>query len=196
MASMEDRARLIRESMLKQAEREAADIRAEADAFHKSEMASLEDEVLARMHGKITSEVAAIKGNSLRQAAQYELDLRKEALARREELSLKVFASVRGKLLDYVSGEGYRKALLAQLRELADKFAGSSVGLREPDLDLADEISEILGSDARIKADPSIRIGGFTLTNRESRLFYDGTLDTKLADAKRWFYENSGLKAV
>lgn len=196
MATIEDRARLIRESMLGQAKKEASAIREKADAFRKEELARLEDQVLAQIYKKIKSDVAALQNATIREVAQYELEQRRRSLGRREELAALVFAAVRSKLLDYANTEEYRAALLEDIGEHADEFEGCRIGVREADLGLSALIREKMGQESKVVQDPSVRIGGFTLTHQGKRLFYDGTLDARFLQSKSWFYENSSLEAV
>lgn len=194
MASLEDRARVIRDSMLRQASQEAKAIRDKAEALSREEIEGFEDETLRQMHDKIKNEVAAIRGQQAYKIAQYEIALRQDALKYREELEKLVFASVRGRLLDYLSTPEYKKRLEMQIREKSDQFAGCRVQLREADLGLSEMACDILGPGTVVEADPSIKIGGFKLIDEQNGLFYDGTLDTKLQECKPWFYEHSGLK--
>ena len=195
MATIEERFKMIEDSILREATGRVETLNAQRDNFRKNAMEKAENEILKEMYGKIQDEISDIRGDATRTVARKESQARQNLLLRREEITKAVFQTVKTRLLAYAKTEEYKEFLLKLCKTMAEKYPleNSVVLLRREDYPLAAQMDKIFGGKCRIMADDAIQIGGLKLMNQSVGIFVDETLDGRLEDQKPWFYSNSGL---
>lgn len=195
MATIQERAKMIEESVLSQAEQKAAALRKQADDFKAKTLKEAEEEVLRDLYNKIQEEVSDIQSTATRSVSRQETQARHDLLLKREEITKEVFHQVRQRLMSYTKSSSYSRWMLDQARDLASHHPldNSTVLLRPVDYHFAVEFDKLFGQKCHIIADENIHIGGFQMMNQGAGIFVDKTLDSRLEDLKPWFYSHSGL---
>lgn len=195
MATIEERFKLIEQSIMREAQERASALDAQKDNYRKNALAKAEDQILKEMYGKIQDEITDIKGSATRTVAKQEQHSRQSLLLRREEITRAVFVAVKARLVAYAKTEEYAEFMMALCKDMAGRYPleNSVVLLRRDDYHMSAEMDKIFGGKCRIMADEAIQIGGIKLMNQSVGIFVDETLDGRLEDQKPWFYSNSGL---
>lgn len=195
MEKMNEKMRMIGASITDQAKAERSRIIEEAVRLRERELAACKEELIESMFRREQQQARAVRQKTVTDKAKAELRAHRELLARREELSLSVFAAATARLHEYAQTPEYRQKLLDGLRALAGTYdpAACTVYLREADTSLAAEIAGVLPG-AKVAADKSVKIGGFKLLCEEAGVLVDETLDSRLEERKPWFRMNCGLK--
>lgn len=195
MATIEERFKMIENSILREAQEQVSTLDVQKENFRKSAFSKAEDEILKEMYGKIQDEISDIRGNATRTVARKEQKARQDLLLRREEITKAVFLTVKNRLTAYAKTPEYGDFMLKLCQEIAKHYPleNSVVLLRRDDYHMSAEMDKIFGGKCRIMADETIQIGGVKLMNQSVGIFVDETLDGRLEEQKPWFYSNSGL---
>ena len=179
------------------AEQQKAKITAEIEEYTAQKIEQATDSGIKDAYELIRHNVSTRKAALLKDAAQQEYAMRSELFAERERIRTEVFEKAAEKLKTYTEDESYHDALIRSAKAISPLTGGEActVFLKGDDLRYADEIAGIL-LNAAVKADERIMIGGLKVFCTSKHIEVDDTLDTKLAEQKRWFAEHSGLKVV
>ncbi len=181
------------------AEEQRKKIEQEVEEFKKRELDEAESEVLAEAYRMIQKEMAEMRGRITREIAHREMDARRALLEKRGEITRKVFAAAREKLLDFAGSAEYGALLEKFARALGPVFRGSETAvifLKPSDMAYRDRVAQAYGGPCEIRPDAGIAIGGLRAQDSARGLAADETLDAALEDQLEWFEENSGLAAV
>lgn len=138
-----------------------------------------------------TADFAAQDGIEAEKKAE---ELKRNALNVRTEITEKVFNAVIGMLHDFTSSDRYASFLKNSAAQMV-KICGDApvtVFMREADASFADTIKSVSPT-VSVKTDNAIEIGGLYGVCEEKRLKLNDLLETRLAEQRDWFYENSGL---
>ncbi len=129
--------------------------------------------------------------------AQKTQQAQKELFLKRLEMTDKIFAMAKEKLIRFTDTNDYREKLIRSSKEIAELFSGKNcvIYLSEKDMDKADLIKSAF-ENAEIAVDNTIVIGGIKGYCADMNIVADETIDTKLYAQKDWFIENSGLKVL
>lgn len=197
MAKMDDRMELIGSAILSQAQQEARDLIDKANETREREISRCEEEIVDGMFGKVQGKATHIRLESMKTTARDQLEAHRTLLMHRTRKTDAVFASVKARLIEYAKTPEYKESLLKLAAVLKDKYdhSTSTVFVSEADIELGGQIAEALGS-TNVKADSTIKIGGFKLRNSKSGILVDETLDECLDEQKPWFLQSCGLKIM
>lgn len=197
MAKMDDRMELIGSAILGQAKQEARDLIDKANATRDHEISAFEEDIVNNMFGRVQTKAGNMRLKTIKSIAKNQLEAHRTLLLHRCEKTEEILGNVRENLVNHAKTAKYKNALLKRAGDLKDKYdhSGSVIIVAEKDMPLAGEIKEILGG-GTVKADPSIRLGGFKLLNRKAHVLIDETLDERLDEQKAWLLENCGLKIL
>lgn len=195
MAKMDDRMELIGSAILGQAQQEARDLIDKANATRENEISAFENEIVDSMFGKVQAKAGNLRQTSTKSIAKSRLEAHRALLSHRNEKIGTVLDNVRKRLIDYAETPQYKDSILKRAGELKDEYdhSGSVIMVSEKDVSFAEVIKKTLGS-GTVKADPSIKLGGFRLRNEKAHILLDETLDERLDEQKLWLLENCGLK--
>lgn len=124
-------------------------------------------------------------------------DGQRKLFLERAEMTDSVFKKAEERLIEFTKTNEYTEKLVESAKAIAGVFGseGCTLYLKAEDMDKADSIKALFGN-AEIEADKSIKIGGIKGYCSAMRIVADETLDTKLANQKQWFIENSGLSVL
>lgn len=197
MAKLDERMQLIGDAIISQAQSEAKEIIQKATAIRDKEIAECEDNIVRDMFDKVQKQSAALRQESIKNAAKSQMEAHRSLHLRRNELTEQVFSNTREKLLKYADTSDYRAALLKDAAALKDVYdhTASTVYVRKSDLPLAGEITAALGG-GNVAVDASIKVGGFKLRNEKAKTLVDETLDGRLEAQRPWFLQNCLMKTM
>lgn len=175
------------------AENEKQATLAELSAKKEEQFSKIEDQLLRECYHTIQSEIAKIRNQSQLVLSEETQKSRRQLLERRQQIEEAIFAAAEEKLLSYTSGEEYRLRLKKELTEAGAPYRTlpCTLFLRRSDLPLSEELCSLF-TQCRVEAG-NIRLGGFILRCDEKHISIDGTFDSRLAQKREEFKQNSGL---
>ena len=165
----------------------------ELSAKKEEQFSKIEDQLLRDCYHTIQSEIAKIRNQSQLVLSEETQKSRRQLLERREQIEESIFSAAEEKILSYTKSEEYRIRLKKELTDASVPYRTlpCTLFLREEDLHLADELCCLF---EQCHAEPgNIRLGGFILRCDEKHIRIDGTLDSRLAQKREEFKQNSGL---
>lgn len=134
-----------------------------------------------------------IRSKYIRETSKAELEMKKQTLGTREELTAKLFDSVIKKLEEFVKTEEYPKLLEKRLKEETD-LEGASICLAPRDMGLAKRLKKACGG-ITVTADDSVRYGGFFILRPSKGTVADRTFDCVLKEQQSLFSSKNILLA-
>ncbi len=147
----------------------------------------------------LVKELAEMRDRIMRDMSHREMDSRRELLAKRQEISEKVFERAEKALLEYTEKAEYASLMERYAANIAKVLTepGTVVYVKAGDeKKYKEQIEKAFGAAVTITADNKIKIGGLRAENAAMRLVADETLDSILASKRGWFEENSGMAVV
>lgn len=197
MAKLDERMELIGSAITSQAHQESRSIIEKANTLKQNELAAFEEHLIEKMFGEVQPQTRAVRQKAIKDKAQAEVKAHRDLLIHREESTTIVFAQCRARLQEYSGTPAYKAALLDDLRPWADRWdhATTTVSLRKEDMDFAPDIQAILPG-CQVAESTAIKLGGFTLLNREASIAVNETLDNRLEEQKPWFLQHCGMQVL
>ena len=118
----------------------------------------------------------------------------RKLMAKRQELSDRIFTSVKEKLQEFVNSETY----VAFMEKKANVFGtygyeGVTLYVRKEDMQYASNLQNAFGNACNVQVDDEIVLGGIRLECPTNGRMIDETFDTVIDEQREWFYTNSGL---
>ena len=195
MASLQERAKRIEADIMEHATSEKEKYLQEAADYKRRELEKAENEVLNESYEKIQDAVAEIRTRTAHMIAKKDYEAKRELFIKRMEMSDKVFAQVKEKLISYTKTPAYEERIAKSVKQLVEKYPLEGCELRFAPHDnvLAEKAAKAFGHGCTVAEDRDIVIGGFVLVHRGQGIYLDETLDSALEEQKTWFYQNSGL---
>lgn len=167
-------------------------VMAEADQHKKAALAEHHEKVMDEYFDYMQKQVKEIESDVRQRISWAELDAQRELLLYRNQLSDKVFSSVKSALLSFTETDDYSVYLSEHIRKSIEtsKLGSVSILLRKEDLALvrADQFPA-----ASVTKDDSIRLGGFVLLDEENGVIIDESFDSRLEELTSYFNQTSGL---
>lgn len=121
----------------------------------------------------------------IRETSKAELELKKEALRTREELTAALFEGVIKKLEKFRQSEEYPKLMERRLSEETD-LEGASLSVAPDDMRFADRLGKAAGG-ITVTADDSVKHGGYYLLRSNRGTVADKTFDCVLREQQSLF---------
>ncbi len=195
VASLQERAKRIEADIMEHATSEKEKYLQEAADYKRRELEKAENEVLNESYEKIQDAVAEIRTRTAHMIAKKDYEAKRELFIKRMEMSDKVFAKVKEKLISYTKTPAYEERIAKSVKQLVEKYPLEGCELRFAPHDnvLAEKAAKAFGHGCTVAEDRDIVIGGFVLVHRGQGIYLDETLDSALEEQKTWFYQNSGL---
>lgn len=154
----------------------------EADAIIAAASASAE-EARERSLGDSRKRLS---GKYVRMVSKAELDMKKEILLCREELTHRLFENVCEKLDAFRNTSEYEK-LMAESLSGEDSLENAEVLFAPRDSALSDKLSKQFGGTTRFGTDDTIKFGGYYILRREKGTVTDKTFDCALKEQQALF---------
>ncbi|MGE0003887.1 MAG: hypothetical protein AB7S88_05460 [Candidatus Izemoplasmatales bacterium] len=114
---------------------------------------------------------------------------------KRLELLNLVFEEVKDQVLAFVKSAPYKEELKRKIASLSDVFGEDEVvfSIAKGDKMAKTAIEESHLGKSKVEETESIALGGFFARVIEKGVEIDETIDFRLEDKRRWFYEKSNL---
>lgn len=143
----------------------------------------------------VKSKNAQTESTLKREIAHEKLDAHRSVLAKRTEITNRIFDNVRNELNKFCETSKYKAYLLGMLQKFSkdNTYKNVQIKLCKRDMCFSDDIKKLLGSDTVVTESLDVSIGGFIAVDSESRSYYDETLSQKLSEQHSYFIENSGF---
>ena len=195
MDTLENNINLILDEISSLAQEERLAISKQAEDFQEKELSRVKESIEQGAERKIQDDMDEIIESAKRQIAQFDNDQKQKLLNHREELIQRVFATVGKKLSEYTYTDKYEQEILAKVTEAGANHSleNSIFQMTKRDSALYEKIKEAFGMPGEVKSDVTVEIGGFKLVNLQQGILIDETLDNRLQEQKRWFYQNCDL---
>lgn len=182
----------LKKIVIADAESRAADIVAEAKAAEKAAVRAAKLKARTEAQKLETERKAAIKARSQNAISDYEADCKKRLMDERSRIRAEVESRLKERLAAFSATAEYGKLLTKKLSELSEKL-GDDV-CAEYAGDAAKSALAAVLPRAEAKESARITLGGCVVTDRESGIEYDLTLDAGFESAAERFPEISGLE--
>lgn len=194
-SSLESLIKYFEAEIKRMSDADIAKLKKEIDADKQKELARMELEVQHQVSLSLGVELQDVKEKYRMDVNALLAENAAKLHERRSEIAEEVFASVTDKIREFVSGPDYPGHLEAKLSEVRALFPGESltVTVGKGDAKAEGSVRKILGAEASVISDDSIRLGGFRAHGNRSLREIDETFDFKLEQKKEWFYANSRL---
>ena len=130
----------------------------------------------------------------VRDISRAELEMKKEVLRRREELTDEMFSVIKERLISYHNDPKYVDMLIKNLLLLRISD-GAEVFLAPEDMKYADTLKKAIRSENVVfSPDERIKFGGISVYNKDSGTIFDKTFDMAVEEQRRLF-ANSNIFA-
>lgn len=139
-------------------------------------------------------EISKIQSDAALRAAEYESEKRLSLAGLRNELSDGIFDEITLKIKDFTKSSEYSDFLKKSAERLAAVIGSEIIFYIRPcDMIYAGALNEI-AENAEIREDRQILLGGIIATDKNNTLRADDTLDSRLSNEKKAFFENADFK--
>lgn len=176
------------------AEKKKSAVVAETKEILDSERAAMETAARKAADDYTKARSAEIKRETGKRISENAAECRKAVFNKRNEIAQKTLGAVSEKLKAFTESEEYKAFLLNSAKNILEAFGSGSVTLllSPEDMKFAALLCENFAG-ISVSEDSTIKIGGVKGINSTVTLLIDDTLDSRLANQKKWFEENSGL---
>ncbi len=164
---------------------------AEREAQQEAEQILLEAETRCRADAEhtVAKARARITAKYQKRMSQIGYNGKTALLSRRQTLLMGLFDALREKLTAFTASEDYLPWMKKLLSENAPE-ENATVLLREADLPMQQELSQVVTVPVSFRADPTILLGGLSVLSADGRRCRNHTLDEAYAEQLRNFYRN------
>ena len=129
----------------------------------------------------------------VRDISKAELEMKKEILRRREELTDEIFDVVKKRLISYHNDPKYVDMLIKNLLLLRISD-GAEVFLAPEDMKFADTLKKAIRSENVVfSPDENIKLGGISVYNKDSGTISDKTFDMAVEEQRRIFANSNAF---
>ena len=148
----------------------------------------------AEFESRADYETSLLRTQTNREVARLHADVRRAAVAHREEIVKAVFDRAAETLCAFCDSEEYAQKLKNCIVSLSARIGeGTTVFVCARDLDKAKEICVSLPNVAKVCVRDDIRIGLAAACNAQGTLFLEDTFDSRLSAQRDVFLQESGL---
>ena len=167
-------------------DKQVKDILDDARSQSGSIIAAAERSAAEAKQRRVDDNSKMISNKYVRMVSKAELDMKKQVLIAREELTHELFDKVRERLAAYRGTEEYAKQLCAACASEND-LENAQICLAPEDMHLKDKIIAAVGHDVDVAADDSVKLGGFLVLRREQGTVTDRTFDCAFREQQSLF---------
>lgn len=173
----------------------AAEIKQRAELLREQELERNKDVQLEKSYNYIQAKSSDIQKKYKREVATFGLQKKRELLLKRQEIADRVFNNVTDMLVHFTTTPEYKEYLLSSIKKFADgsDLKSVEIHLNEKDLSFKTEIEKLFKGSVTVLKSDDVVIGGFIASNSELGLYFDETIEQRLADQRTFFMQNSQL---
>lgn len=122
----------------------------------------------------------------VRMVSKAELEMKKEVLIRREQLTESLFEQVKAKLAEFTAGEEYENLLCSAISSESD-LEDAKICVAPRDMRFVGKLRDAAGDKTEICEDDSIIYGGFYILRNDKGTITDRTYDCSLKEQQSLF---------
>ena len=137
---------------------------------------------------KLSDTKKMLSGKYVRMISKAELDMKKQVLLCREELTKTLFDNIRKQIAEYRTSEQYADSMCAMIAKEGD-MKGAQICIATEDMGLS------AGEGASVAADDSVKLGGYLVLRREQGTVTDRTYDCALKEQQSLFASRNLMTA-
>lgn len=143
---------------------------------------------------KLSDTKKMLSGKYVRMISKAELDMKKQVLLCREELTKTLFDNIRKQIAEYRTSEQYADSMCAMISKEGD-MKGAQICIAPEDMGLSDKLLAAAGEGASVAADESVKLGGYLVLRREQGTVTDRTYDCALKEQQSLFASRNLMTA-
>lgn len=143
---------------------------------------------------KLSDTKKMLSGKYVRMISKAELDMKKQVLLCREELTKTLFDNIRKQIAEYRTSEQYADSMCAMIAKEGD-MKGTQICIASEDMGLSDKLLAAAGEGASVAADDSVKLGGYLVLRREQGTVTDRTYDCALKEQQSLFASRNLMTA-
>lgn len=143
---------------------------------------------------KLSDTKKMLSGKYVRMISKAELDMKKQVLLCREELTKTLFDNIRKQIAEYRTSEQYADSMCAMIAKEGD-MNGAQICIATEDMGLSDKLLAAAGEGASVAADDSVKLGGYLVLRREQGTVTDRTYDCALKEQQSLFASRNLMTA-
>ncbi len=178
--------------LFKDAEEKRQQILKEMEDYRAAALEKAEQDILLEAYNLIQTEITDIKNQSSKRVSIKAMEGRRNLIKKRDEITDRIFESVKARLLDYTKSPAYLD-FLTNAAKSALTLDDAVILLKKEDLGFGDQILKALGKQIPVQEHERIHIGGLIIKSQKSGIIIDETLDERLKNQRTWFATNSNL---
>lgn len=165
-----------------------------AETQMQKEITAYKKQAAEKSRSNTNREIGKIQSAAANKAAQYESEKRLALANLRKELADGIFDEITLKIKTFTQSSEYADFLKKSAQGLIEIIGSEIVFYVRPcDMIYARLLNEI-AENAEIREDGKIRFGGIIATDKAETLRADDTLDSRLSNEKKAFFENADFK--
>ena len=143
---------------------------------------------------KLSDTKKMLSGKYVRMISKAELDMKKQVLLCREELTKTLFDNIRKQIAEYRTSEQYAESMCGMIAKEGD-MKGAQICIAPEDMGLSDKLLAAAGEGASVAADDSVKLGGYLVLRREQGTVTDRTYDCALKEQQSLFASRNLMTA-
>lgn len=143
---------------------------------------------------KLSDTKKMLSGKYVRMISKAELDMKKQVLLCREELTKTLFDNIRKQIAEYRTSEQYADSMCAMIAKEGD-MKDAQICIATEDMGLSDKLLAAAGEGASVAADDSVKLGGYLVLRREQGTVTDRTYDCALKEQQSLFASRNLMTA-
>lgn len=143
---------------------------------------------------KLSDTKKMLSGKYVRMISKAELDMKKQVLLCREELTRTLFDNIRKQIAEYRTSEQYADSMCAMIAKEGD-MKGAQICIAPEDMKLEGKLLAAAGEGASVAADDSVKLGGYLVLRREQGTVTDRTFDCALKEQQSLFASRNLMNA-
>ena len=143
---------------------------------------------------KLSDTKKMLSGKYVRMISKAELDMKKQVLLCREELTRTLFDNIRKQIAEDRTSEQYADSMCAMIAKEGD-MKGAQICIAPEDMGLSDKLLAAAGEGASVAADDSVKLGGYLVLRREQGTVTDRTYDCALKEQQSLFASRNLMTA-
>lgn len=180
------------------AEQQKAQIVREIDDYKNAKIEQATEQGLRDAYELIQGDIAKRKSAIVMDTTKREREMRAELFAARSQITEQVFGEASERLKAFTASSDYDAFLVRSAEVITRTFGENActVYLRPDDECKRALIKDQFPDGTSFESDPDINIGGIKAFCRQTGIYADDTIDTRLSDQHDWFISNAGLKVV
>ena len=179
------------EAVMKDATEQQQHILDEVEKEKAAAIEKKEEEILNAIYHRIQAEVNNIKHSSSRTISLHMVEMRRDLLKRRDEITARVFKELEVKLNEFVDSESYD----AYLKKILSGYTGEQITVfcKPSHIERVKRALGELSLSADVQPDMKIKIGGVVILFNDKAQRVNESIDSKLLDQYEYFNLISGL---